>query len=270
VGRLTKSGKQITRVSFFAHSQGVLAQLPPFLAYEVPAVLTHKAAVSRAVMDMLAHSIAHGQTFSGFSGLLSNLHREADLLRHLRWADSRCALAGLAVGGAAGGTIGAAAAGMAPSQRSITAFAAAAGGNGGRLPGVDYRSYEERSKQHGSPMSSGYFAHLFTVSPELQAERQLADEEMRSLPATVLKHDHLFLKGIDGRTVALSIMLNEHQQVVQFLCQDSGSVSAIARPLRQLAQRPGVRNGAQVLRPSMLHRASVRMLLENSSRLELS
>ena len=97
---------------------------------------------------------------------------------------------------------------------------------------------------------SGYFSTLYLTGSELQAEHQLSAEEMRSLPATALKHDQMFVKGIRGGTVALSIKFIQHQQVLQYLGQNSGSVTATARPLlRPAARRCCALNAMSCRRP---------------------
>ncbi len=144
-----------------------------------------------------------------------------------------------------GGSASTAAAGIPPSQRSITLFMNAASRDDDRPQGTTHPPWEYAASTMAAPCRHDTSQ---CCSPRvLQTERQLLAEELRSLPAEALKHDHTFLKGISGGVVAVSIMLSEHQHVVRFLCQDSASISDVAHPLRQLTQRTGVRGDVKVL-----------------------
>ncbi|KAK9868790.1 hypothetical protein WJX84_010625 [Apatococcus fuscideae] len=78
---------------FAAHHDGVLAQLPPCIRSQFPAVLTAKAGLDASLMRKLQIEIAEGESMANFTNTLNELHHMEFLERELVYLDIQRLLA---------------------------------------------------------------------------------------------------------------------------------------------------------------------------------
>ncbi|KAL9536765.1 hypothetical protein MBANPS3_012383, partial [Mucor bainieri] len=202
---------QNCKKKYNAHDDQIIEQLPMELQMEFPAVLTHRAGVSKAVANLYRPCIQNSVGPERFQKIIREQHH----LKH-----DRLELQYL----------------LAKVNQRNSAFE----NSGFNFPPVEpFSNFDDPKGYAGYVPSGGYFRTLYTSLIEVLQPKM--DKHMMLLDGNVLKGDHSFkfpkhMGKIEDNSVfsALYTMTNEYEEIVQQALVPSKSLSYLKHALEMM------------------------------------